>query len=276
MGQGYTDTPKCFSLFSLHWLHHSGFQSLPGWHVTSESRTKPFILPLLSWVGGRCNLYTTRSSKRRQGKKNANEQFVLGAKFQQRGLNSWAGTLHPKGENPPFPYNKMTSAAIKTPYAIPLHPGLFNRDPYNGLSQFLYNWVPTWSLTYCSPWKGFPSQKEKSSSNHPFSGANCLTSGGVVSYKLWLVGGFNPFEKYLSNWIIPPSRGENTKSLKPPPSKLRGVQVSITLGPQLFHFALWNDTSGLGGFSKVLAPKKNGDFGILEENSWVVCKFIQI
>ena len=36
----------------------------------------------------------------------------------------------------------------------------------------------------------------------------------------FLVGGFNPSEKLCSsNWIISPgSRGENTKSLKPPPS----------------------------------------------------------
>ena len=33
-----------------------------------------------------------------------------------------------------------------------------------------------------------------------------------------LVGGFNPFEKYSSNWIISPGRGENKKSLKPPPN----------------------------------------------------------
>ena len=32
-----------------------------------------------------------------------------------------------------------------------------------------------------------------------------------------LVGGFNPFEKYLSNWIMSPSRGENKEYLKPPP-----------------------------------------------------------
>ena len=32
-----------------------------------------------------------------------------------------------------------------------------------------------------------------------------------------LVGGFNPSEKYQSNWIISPSRGENKKYLKPPP-----------------------------------------------------------
>ena len=31
-----------------------------------------------------------------------------------------------------------------------------------------------------------------------------------------LVGGFNPFEKYWSTWIISPSRVETTKYLKPP------------------------------------------------------------
>ena len=35
-----------------------------------------------------------------------------------------------------------------------------------------------------------------------------------------LVGGFNLFEKYQSNWIISPNRGENKKYLKPPPSSV--------------------------------------------------------
>ena len=34
---------------------------------------------------------------------------------------------------------------------------------------------------------------------------------------IYLVGGFNPSEKYSSNWIISPNRGENKKYLKPPP-----------------------------------------------------------
>ena len=34
-----------------------------------------------------------------------------------------------------------------------------------------------------------------------------------------LVGGFNPIEKYESNWKSSPSRGENRKYLKPPPSR---------------------------------------------------------
>ena len=34
----------------------------------------------------------------------------------------------------------------------------------------------------------------------------------------YLVGGFNPFEKYSSKWESSPSRVENKKYLKPPPS----------------------------------------------------------
>ena len=34
----------------------------------------------------------------------------------------------------------------------------------------------------------------------------------------YLVGGFNPFEKYESTWIISPSRDGNKNYLKPPPS----------------------------------------------------------
>ena len=36
--------------------------------------------------------------------------------------------------------------------------------------------------------------------------------------KNWQVGGFNPFEKYESNWMISPNRGEHKKYLKPPTS----------------------------------------------------------
>ena len=39
----------------------------------------------------------------------------------------------------------------------------------------------------------------------------------VASEKQLLVGGFSSVEKYESNWIISPSRGENKKSWKPPP-----------------------------------------------------------
>ena len=35
-----------------------------------------------------------------------------------------------------------------------------------------------------------------------------------------LVGGFNPSEKYQSKWESSPTRGENKKKLKPPPSHI--------------------------------------------------------
>ena len=43
-----------------------------------------------------------------------------------------------------------------------------------------------------------------------FPGWNFLTN-------ITLVGGFNPFEKYESKWIISLGRGENKTHLKPPP-----------------------------------------------------------
>ena len=51
-----------------------------------------------------------------------------------------------------------------------------------------------------------------------------------------LVGGFNPSEKFESNWMISPNRGENTKYLKPPASDgptpwIYGKQISVV--PQL-------------------------------------------
>ena len=52
-----------------------------------------------------------------------------------------------------------------------------------------------------------------------------------------LVGGFNPFEKYWSNWIISPGRGENKKCLKPPPSNCRNLIIlGIFFRPL---FSLW-------------------------------------
>ena len=40
----------------------------------------------------------------------------------------------------------------------------------------------------------------------------------LVNGDSYLVGGFNPSEKYESKWIISPSRDKNKKYLKPPPS----------------------------------------------------------
>ena len=41
----------------------------------------------------------------------------------------------------------------------------------------------------------------------------------LVGSQKKLAGGFNPSEKYQSNWIISPGRDENKKNVKPPPRK---------------------------------------------------------
>ena len=41
---------------------------------------------------------------------------------------------------------------------------------------------------------------------------------GLTEISSSLVGGFNPSEKYSSNWKSSPNRGENMEYLKPPPS----------------------------------------------------------
>ncbi len=46
---------------------------------------------------------------------------------------------------------------------------------------------------------------------------------------VYLVGGFNPFEKYESqNGNLPPIRGENKKRLKPPPSLYIWIKFDST------------------------------------------------
>ena len=47
----------------------------------------------------------------------------------------------------------------------------------------------------------------------------CLTPSNSVwlPNRQLLAGGFNPFEKYLSNWESFPNRDKNEKCLKPPP-----------------------------------------------------------
>ena len=54
-----------------------------------------------------------------------------------------------------------------------------------------------------------------------------IESKVIKSNKLstcFLVSGFNPFEKYLSFWIISPARSENKKYFKQPPSFLLKIE----------------------------------------------------
>ena len=62
-----------------------------------------------------------------------------------------------------------------------------------------------------------------------------------------LVGGFNPFDKYYSNWIISLNRGEHNKYFKLPPSDL--FWQSMTLENHVFsqrktHQKVFERTSG--------------------------------
>ena len=52
---------------------------------------------------------------------------------------------------------------------------------------------------------------------------------GKSTYSI-LAGGFNPFEKHSSNWIVSPSRGKNKKCLKPPPSIIWYLPVPCFAG----------------------------------------------
>ena len=66
---------------------------------------------------------------------------------------------------------------------------------------------------------------------------NCFHLRLLGSKKTSLVGGFNPFEKYSSNWIISPGRGQNEKYLKPQPrtfsdNKQNTMSQSLFLQPR--------------------------------------------
>ena len=63
----------------------------------------------------------------------------------------------------------------------------------------------------------FQANKDSTRSFHGSESLRDKSFGNCFSM-MQLVGGFNPFEKYESNWIISPGRGENEKYLKPPPS----------------------------------------------------------
>jgi len=71
-----------------------------------------------------------------------------------------------------------------------------------------------------------------------------------------IVGGFNPFEKYESHWKSSPSRGENQKSLKPPPSKVFffGGHQKIT-SYKLASFHSMNASNSAVAFGLSFRPK---------------------
>ena len=91
------------------------------------------------------------------------------------------------------------------------------------------------------PWQGGLKAPSSASSNLD-APKEVSTSGTVqkkVVYKrriLYLVGGFNPSEKYSSNGKSSPNRGENKKCFKPPPSVwLETKQKGKTKGEPQFQ-----------------------------------------
>ena len=70
-----------------------------------------------------------------------------------------------------------------------------------------------------------------SSANHPFF------QGIFVNF---LDGGFIPFQKYSSNWIISPGRGENKKCLKPPPRKIQETLLDFEFDIEMGPTYLWH------------------------------------
>ena len=72
----------------------------------------------------------------------------------------------------------------------------------------------------------FPPPKKKHGIESEFDKQQDRRADGYEAYTMGIlprklacpVGGFNPFKKYLSSWIISPNRSENKKYLKPPTS----------------------------------------------------------
>ena len=84
---------------------------------------------------------------------------------------------------------------------------------------------------------------------------------------IFLVGGFNPFEKYWSNWKSSPNRDENKKYLKPPPSiwsfllqsilKKRESGIRVT---RFYHLESHSDSLRLAGREKPVTPNETVGF----------------
>ena len=83
-----------------------------------------------------------------------------------------------------------------------------------------------------------------------------------------LVGGFNPFEKYSSNWTISLGRDENKKYLKPPPSHCLIFATSLK-PPHVF--SRWNRSGAhvsLPGAPVFVPPGHHRSGWKTETNCW--------
>ena len=76
----------------------------------------------------------------------------------------------------------------------------------------------------------------------------------------FLVGGFNPFEKYESKWEASPTRGEHKKSLKPPPRFLFNLLLAncrVFLNPYLSCVGIPGSTNKRNYQSSSGSPELN-------------------
>ena len=137
---------------------------------------------------------------------------------------------------------------LASPYILPntsfsCHP---IPPPGNTLAAFC-NLVNHWAL----PTGSLP--KTEKLSNWSFN----KTADSPPSRKLWwiwwLVGGFNPSEKYKSNWKSSPSRGENKKYLKPPPR----IMVLVYVWNTFFGGGQWARTGGTFFFAQIRYENKS-------------------
>ena len=65
-----------------------------------------------------------------------------------------------------------------------------------------------------------------------------LQVGTISHHKNWLVGGFNPSEKYSSNWIISPSRGEHKKKNMKPPVSWEMSEIKLAKSIPIQEYAI--------------------------------------
>ena len=113
--------------------------------------------------------------------------------------------------------------------------------PKNGIFplQSLWHWRPGILLTAINP-----SRSERVDGSLGVDQPRCRMYGIFTymyhKFKLNLVGGFNPLEKYSSNWIIPPGRVESQKYLESPPKNV-GEKYLVLFGCSLGW--LWNRIS---------------------------------
>ena len=98
----------------------------------------------------------------------------------------------------------------------------FHHQHWCQICQFQENSLP-WRIKMLNSYlhNGHGNSRHMQSTTHELGSSNSMqtkTPTTIGTSKAHLVGGFNPSEKYSSNWMVSPGRGEHKKYLEPPPS----------------------------------------------------------